>query len=354
MKFNILSRFIYVGLYAFLNIILAVLLLVTPGDAIRQALDNNQLYNVFVISGSYFMTLLLAFILYASRLYTDSVTLKAIPKTWIPVESGDVNKKVRKMVLASLNRSALIAWNSRPRTSQEQIKDSSELPNRASSDQHTNLDQSKKIRHVRINSEKSDNAFTTVPFYPVWGEIVHDGWSSPMSSDFPNLQYITVILELPLLIEAKAISLASKNKARSSISHSAYFRAVEILKRRAAMGLREYINHLCKLNVITTPNMVHEFISLYEYSRFSAKPLSEQEFTELMKHFRQILQSMQSLNFEVLNSDKDLADDYFEDDSDLELSLKSSKSQELTPMDSIRGNSDSESNGTINRVYSWC
>lgn len=353
MKLNILSRFIYVGLYAFLNIILAVLLLVTPGDAIRQALDNNQLYNVFVISGSYFMTLLLAIILYTSRLYIDSATLKAIPKTWIPVESGDVNKKVRKMVVASLDRSAVIAWNSRPRIPCERSAALSELPNRASSDQKLNPNRAS--RHNLTESKKSDYTVTNIPYYPVWGEIYHDGWSSPLSVDFPNLQYITVISELPLLIEAKAISLTSSNKKRSPSSISARFRAVEILKRRMAMGLREYINYLINLNVVTTPDTVHKFISLYEYSRFSTKPISEQEFRKLMNYFTKILRSMQPLDFDVLNSDKDSTEEYFGDDSDLELSSEVPRSPELASMDSNsnRSGSKSESNGTIRRGYSW-
>ncbi|RKF63502.1 putative sucrase ferredoxin domain-containing protein [Erysiphe neolycopersici] len=353
MKINILSRFIYVGLYAFLNIILAVLLLVTPGDAIRQALDNNQLYNVFVISGCYLLTLLLAIILYTSRLYIDSATLKAIPKTWIPVESGDVNKKVRKMVVASLDRSAVIAWNSRPRIPWEGNIALLEPPNRASSDQEINLNRT--LRHNQTDSKKSDYAVTNVPSYPVWGEISHYGWSSPLSVDFPNLQYITVISELPLLIEAKAISLSSSSKDRSPSSLSTHNRAVEVLKRSVAMGLREYINYLSSLNVVTTPDIVHEFILLYEYSRFSTKPISEQEFKKLMNCFTEILRSMQPLDSEVLNGDKDSTEEYFGDDSDLELSIEVPRSQELTPVDSNsnRSGSVSDSNGTIRRGNTW-
>src|ERR1700694_1834863 len=108
-------RIYYSTFFTFLSIILLALLLITPADAINQALNNNQLYNVFVIAGGYLLTLVLALIIYASRLYTNRTIIAGIPKAWIPVENGDVRKSVRKMIEESLSRSAVIAWNARPR-----------------------------------------------------------------------------------------------------------------------------------------------------------------------------------------------------------------------------------------------
>ncbi|POS87034.1 hypothetical protein EPUL_000639, partial [Erysiphe pulchra] len=257
------------------------------------------------------------------------------------------------MVVAGLDRSAVIAWNSRPRIPLERSVALSEPPNRASTDQQINLNRTS--LHNQTDCKKSDYAITNVSSYPVWGEILHDGWSSPLSVDFPNLQYITVISELPLLIEAKAISLTSPNKNRIPSSLSTHNRTMMILKRRVAMGLREYINYLSDLNVVTTPDTVHEFISLYEYSRFSTKPISEQEFRKLMNYFTEILRSMQPLDSEVLNSDKDSTEEYFGDDSDLELSSEFPRSQELISVDSNSNQSGSisGSNGTIRRGYTW-
>src|SRR5271155_5474790 len=100
---NLFSLF-YTSFFTILNIVLFALILITPADAIHQALNNNQLYNVFVIAGCYLLTVVLAILIYGSRLYTNRSVLAAIPKAWIPVEKGDVNEKVRRMIMESLSR----------------------------------------------------------------------------------------------------------------------------------------------------------------------------------------------------------------------------------------------------------
>lgn len=352
MNSNIFTRCIYIGCYCFLNLILTGLLLITPGDAIRQALDNNQLYNVFVISGGYFLTLLLAITLYASRYFAENAILKAIPKTWVPIEKGDVSMKVRKMILLNLDRSALIAWCSRPRLApipaktqpvpsirdhisilhQKSGKDTvkEDVPHRFSSC-------SKKSFQIPINSASC----------AVWGKITHDGWSSPMSPNFPHLEYITVIRELPYLIEAKVVSLASSGTKLDSKAPLSHVQALNILQRPAAMGLREYLAYLGNLDVITVHTEVDDFLLLYEYARFSERPLQEQEFNKLMKLFSDILQVIRVPSSDLFIYEKDFFEDY---NVDFKQVTTYRRSQSQTSMSSYNNSNQGGSDTTIQRI----
>ncbi|KFX95027.1 hypothetical protein O988_06012, partial [Pseudogymnoascus sp. VKM F-3808] len=111
-----LFRIFYTSLYSLLALILLGLLIIPPADAIRQALTNRQLYNVFVIAAVYFLTALLALLFYASRLYTTRTILASIPKPYLPLTPADLPPKVHTLIRDALRRSALVAWNARPHT----------------------------------------------------------------------------------------------------------------------------------------------------------------------------------------------------------------------------------------------
>ncbi|KAE8445196.1 hypothetical protein EG329_013693 [Mollisiaceae sp. DMI_Dod_QoI] len=312
-----LFRWWYGGIFSILSLILLVGLVITPGDAIRQALNNGQLYNVFVIAGCYFATVVIAFFLYFSRLYTNKSVLKAIPKNWIPIEKGEVDKKVRKMIVAQLNRSAAIAWDSRPRIPQEPPTVVSEPEAKDSLAFSIDGEPEKKEGHGLFHrthaAEKNEQVVTIPPPRPVWGDILHNGWSSPTSPDLPGLQYTTVILELPHLIEARAVSLAPVEPHTEPPLPD--IRAVEILQRPAAMGLREYIGQLSSIGVLKDPSAAAEFLDRYEYARFSSRPLTEQQFRDLMRHFAELLRNMDTLSPAILTSlDIEIAESDFDDD----------------------------------------
>jgi hypothetical protein len=350
MKLHMLFEIFYTALFLVLNICLVGLLLVTPGDAIRQALKNNQLYNVFVIGGCYCFTVAVAFIIYASRLYTNRTVLAAIPKTWIPVEKGDVNKKVRRMIVASLNRSAAIAWDSRPRIPAEPVTlvSEPEIRDQVAKPVEPKLEKKKggSREKARSQLEKDEQTVTIPPHVPVWGEIAHDGWSSPTSPDLPNLQYITVILELPHLIEARAVSFAPLDSESTSEPPMPDIRAVELLQRPAAMGLRDYINHLTSVGVITSPSIATEFLASYEYARFSARPLSETQFRDLMKQFAEVLRSMNPLTPAILASlDIDPPESDIDDDVSSTSTPTTARSRSLASSRSAASRDSSE--GTI-------
>jgi hypothetical protein len=353
-------RIYYSALFTFLSIVLLALLLITPADAISQALSNNQLYNVFVIAGGYLLTLLLALIIYTSRLYTNRAVIAGIPKTWIPIEKGDVRDSVRKMIMESLSRSAVIAWNARPRVldhATQAVQDAQAQVVNVNSFQVAgmNIKHHKSIHRKRVATEKDEQGITMPPHPPVWGEIAHDGWSSPSSPDLPNLQYITIILELPHLIEAKAVSLAPPDAASTTTPPMPDLRAVELLQRPAAMDLRDYISHLISLGILSPAIPVVDFLSAYETARFSSQPRTENEFRELMRLFADILRGMAPLNPTILDSldaiESDIDADASSTTTSEGLTVNShnrSRSRSRSPASSSR----SDSEGTIRTVPS--
>ncbi|KAJ5476386.1 hypothetical protein N7475_002115 [Penicillium sp. IBT 31633x] len=289
MAFRI-ERFLNTFGFFFFTIILFCLIVLTPADAIYQCYETNRLTNVFFIIGAYVITFIFAALIYATRIYTNRSTLSGIPKAWIPVEKEDVSKSVRRLVKEGLARSAIIAYQARPR---DTSTDGANLQN---------------YKPLLID-----------PAQPPWGHIEHPGWSSPASPDLPNLPYRTVIQELPSLIEAKAVSLAPADSlslgpldpfgppgdhTTQSLPDT---RVVEVLQRPASMGLREYIRHLTSLGVVYPPELGVDFLALYERARFSPHSLHEAEFRDLMHLFAEILRGMTSLAPPVLDEIRDSA-----------------------------------------------
>lgn len=350
---NLFKAF-YNSFYGLTCIVLFGLLLITPADTITQALSNNQLYNVFVIAGAFVLTLIVIILIITQRLYTNTSVLKAIPKTWIPVEKGDVNKKVRKMIVASLTRSAIIAWEARPHApapqqvpaiiSQSGTRDPIVEPNGPKLEGKEKENEGL-LRRARSQLER-DEQVVAVPYQPEWEEIMHNGWSSPSSPDLPNLQFSTVILELPHLIEARAVSLAPPDPESNTEPPLPDIRVVDVLQRPAAMGLREYIGYLTTVGVITTSPATLLFLASYEYARFSARPLRDDQFRDLMQQFADLLRSMNGLSQAVLtNLDIDPPESDIDEDGSTTSTPVTNRSRSLA---SVRtGSIHSGSEGTI-------
>ncbi|KAJ5871673.1 uncharacterized protein N7529_004026 [Penicillium soppii] len=275
--------------FSFFALILICLTLLTPADAIYQCYETNRLTNIFFIAGAYVVTFIIAALIYATRIYTNRNALTGIPKAWIPVEKEDVKKSVRRLVKEGLARSAVIAYQARPR------------------DVSTDEDNFQSYEQLLIDSER-----------PPWGHVEHPGWSSPASPDLPDLPYRTVIQELPSLIEAKAVSLAPADSLSPGLPDPFGLsglttqslpdtRVVEVLQRPASMGLREYIRHLTSLGAIYPPELGPDFLALYERARFSPRELHEAEFRDLMHLFAEILRGMTSLAPPVIDEIRDSA-----------------------------------------------
>lgn len=294
-------RIAYRALYLLLYIVLVALLLAVPADVIRQAVINNQTFNILVIAISYILTVLIVSFIYATRLYINRSVLASIPKPWIPVEKGDLKKQVRNMIAAGLSRSAAIAYAARPRVApvfpgQAPEGDREETQNGGSHKE-------KAVRPFKLKKTvtvEDEMGISLPPVKAVWGDIEHPGWVSPTSPDLPDLQYSSVISELPNLIEAKAISLTPPDPESKAEPPLLDPEAVSLLQRTEEMGLRDYLTHLMDLGVLETSTTTADFIAKYEHARFSTRPLSNMRFRELMHLFAGVLRNMKPLDPAVL------------------------------------------------------
>ncbi|KAL4908241.1 hypothetical protein BDW74DRAFT_98754 [Aspergillus multicolor] len=318
-KGSALFRFLNYTVFIFLSIILLCLIVLTPADAIYQCYVTHRLTNIFIITGGYVVTFLLAVLIYATRIYTNRSVLGGIPKAWIPIEKEDVGKSVRRLVVEGLGRSALIARGARPRSLRS-------TNGARSGNAHVDANTGAGAGEVGDGDGEEREGllrgfdYDLDPANPPWGVIEHRGWSAPDSSlsasapdqgasegdaPAPGLCYRTVIRELPHLIEAKAVSLAPpdpiftlapSNQMDPNADQEALripdTRIVAILRRSGTMSLRNYINHLISLSILHPPEIGLEFLSLYERARFSGKDLYEDEFRTLMGVFADVLRGM--------------------------------------------------------------
>lgn len=271
---------------AFTSVFLLLLahIALTPTDSIYQSYRDGRYFDIIIVAAVYILTGLLAILIYASRLYTNRSVLKDIPKTYIPVEAADLpRKRVRALIEESLARSAVIAYLAKPRS--YKIEDeSASITGRISA--LTNFD----LRHDRSKG-------------PTWGCVAHPGWTSPDSPDLPNLQYETVVKELPDLIEAKAVSLAPIDPMAPPSADGLPMpdeNVIEILRRPPGMGMRPYFGQLMSLGVIEDSALSRAFLTLYEQARFAADPMTERDFRSLMNMFAELLRGMSQLDSELL------------------------------------------------------
>ena len=113
---QLLFRLFYSTSYTVAFLVIIAYILLTPADTIYQAYKSGRYVDIFVIAGVYVLTALIAILIYASRLYTNRSVLQSIPKTYMPIEKDDLpGKAVRKMIADALARSAVIAYEARPR-----------------------------------------------------------------------------------------------------------------------------------------------------------------------------------------------------------------------------------------------
>lgn len=280
---HLLARIIYRSAYALLCIILVGLLLISPGDAIQRSLQNSQSYNVLILIICYVATVLIIAFVYAFRLYINKTALASIPKRWVPIERGDMKEAVYRMVTAGLNHSAAIAYLSRPRDL-ARSNDSFRPVGGYTPPQRLNMKTVETVGHdvgVKLPSQRA-----------LWGEIEQDGWASPNASDLPNLQYSTVLDEIPTLLEAKALTLAPPDPESTEDQPVIDPEAAEILQREPNMSLRQYLEHLADLGVLDMDSTASDFLDAYEYARFSKKLLSSDKFKTMMNLFAQVLRNM--------------------------------------------------------------
>lgn len=287
-------RIWYSSTYTFIFICTVILLATTPGDLIYQAIRDNQLHQVFVVGGVTLLTAILVVLVYSTRIYTNRSVLAAIPKSYLPIDDGEVGSSVRKLIVREWYRSAIIAWDARPR----------DLTNEVSEDTQPATAERTHEKARRRSQIDGATIITVAPNQPPWGSIAHNGWSSPSSTDLPGLQYWSVLLELPNLIEAKAVSLAppdpafepSPSQQMGGLAPIPDERVVVLLRRPPGTGLREYLTRLSTLQLIEPPSLGAKFLKQYEFARFSTSSLSERQFRDLMSCFGELLAGMNKLD----------------------------------------------------------
>ncbi|EGO56691.1 hypothetical protein NEUTE1DRAFT_123175 [Neurospora tetrasperma FGSC 2508] len=375
-----IAHYLYKLVYYFIYLVLLAFLIVSPIDLIRQAIITKQNYSILLVALCYLVAILIIVFIYATRLYYNKAVLDSIPKSWVPIEKGDVPRDVRQLIVAGLSRSAAIAYEARPRlplpptsaapgsgptsvpatanvphpTSQRQevernndegqdeepqqehsgrIATAAKEASKEATDRFAGRQSRWKPKVRRglsagtIEGRESEHDSTTT--HPsghdeptcinigalhggahIWGEIEHPGWGPPTSPDLANVQYDTVIRELPNLIEAKAITLAPPDRACEGEAEGEAGRmdpplldpdAVELLQRHESMGLREYLTSLTELGVVAPSEALSEFIKLYQRARYSTRPLSLDEFRRLMHVFAEVLKDMRPLDPMVLD-----------------------------------------------------
>ncbi|KAK8038507.1 sucrase ferredoxin domain-containing protein [Apiospora rasikravindrae] len=322
-KLHTAFRIFYNSLYFLFQLVLLALLLAVPGDIIRQAyLYTFQYANIIIISGVYLLSVIIVLFVYFLRLYITRTVLAGIPRSTTPIGKGDVKKQVRQMIAKDLGRSAAIAWEARPKVTGPNAnprtlgivpEEDNEYEQQSNEKAEGDFGGQKLRRSTftwatlkKSPTVESKMGIALPPTKPVWGEIEHNGWGSPNSPDLPNLQYSTVLSELPNLIEAKAVSQAPVDRNASPEQPAFDPEAVSMLQRAVHMGLRDYVLHLTSLGVIPSTQTVSDFLDAYERGRFSPKPMSNAAFRNLMHLFAEVLRNMQPLDPSTLNVMNDL------------------------------------------------
>jgi len=299
-------RIWYSSSFIVLFAITFLITLIAPGDLIYQSIKHDIVRNVFTIGATYLITIILSVFIWASRIYTNRAVLREIPKAYIPIDDGEVPHKVHRMIVKQWERSAIVAWDSKPRDIRDEIKSQDEAARG-----HTNEQHHPHPPHLHKHRKRPRVFIPPHTALAAWGEIAHPGWSSPASEDLPNLHYSDVIVELPNLIEAKAVSLAPPDPAFVSgdglavNDNSAAIpdaRIVALLQRPVNMGLRDYLAHLSSFGVINPPDLAPAFLAQYEYARFSAAPLTESQFRDLMASFASLLGGMTALDLDLIDA----------------------------------------------------
>ena len=283
-------RIFYSTTYTLLYSLTLLLLAITPASVIWSAIEASAYQYIFMIGGIYILVALFAIFIYSSRLYTNRTVLAGVGKAYIPIEDGEVGKNVRGMIVGQLERSAIVAWESRPRDLEGEIMQAERsglLPEDTLSVDH--------------NDYMVGRIIAVDPAAPPWGRVEHRGWTSPSHRDEnqnPNVECGNVIAELPNLIEARAVRLAPADTRMTGMGGQAVADpvVVEMLRRQATMGMRDYLTQLSYLGLINPPDVGHRFLKQYEQARFCGRPTTESEFKDLMSTFSELISDMTELN----------------------------------------------------------
>jgi len=213
----------------------------------------------------------------------------------VPIEAADLPRKVRRLIVRQLRRSNLVAWESRPRDLSLELRAAEAVAD----GEHAEGQRRGAQRRFHRGSVDTHNAHELIPAaiaLKAWGDIQHPGWAALQSSqDERAVEYWSVIVELPNLLEAKAVSLAPvipSPQEGDEGDAGPDARWLALLRRPDGVGLREYVTNLIALGVFTQPAVGERFVKEYEYARFSTMPLTVKQFEQLMALFASLLSGL--------------------------------------------------------------
>lgn len=282
---QVVFRIFYSTSFTIVFLLLVCFICVTPADAIYESYKRRRTLDIFLMTGDYVVTALIAILIYASRLYTNRSVLKDIPKSFMPIEKEELpERRVHKLIQECLAKSAVIAYQARPRSQR--------------------IERDTQVATARVLAMCQSRECTDPHIEERWGKIDHPGWSSPAARETPNLEYATVVDELTDLIEAKAVSLAPVDPLAEPGPDGMPLpdpRVIDELSRDEAMGMRSYLRHLIEIGVVPDNSLSVAFLSTYERARFSSEPMSEQDFQTLMRMFAELLRSMTPVELDLLD-----------------------------------------------------
>ncbi|RMZ82478.1 hypothetical protein DV737_g1961, partial [Chaetothyriales sp. CBS 132003] len=269
-------------------------------DTLYLSYKRHRLIDIFIITGAYVLTGLIAIFLYSSRLYTNRSVLRDIPKTFLPIDKDDLpNRRVWVLIQDRLARAAVAAYHATPRARRIEV----EHPIAGErillvTKQHQAYDHPEQSRLTDDEKKLLE---------PKWGKVQHPGWRSPAATDMPGLEYIDVVNQLADLVEANAVSLSSLAEddapaaARATLANDDEEKdkkkkgVIDLVTRPEHLGMRQYLVWLIRLGVVPDNTATESFIRAYERARFAAQPLSTSEFDDLMRCFAELLRSMKPL-----------------------------------------------------------
>jgi hypothetical protein len=272
------------------------LTLISPGDIIYQQIRASKIRDIFSVAGVYLVTALIGLFIWAARIYANRVALKDIPKKHVLIEKNEVPRKVRKLIEKRWRWTEFVAWDGRPRYVGDEVDEVGEHRGRRGLFHHHHH---RHEHHHHLHHGKHGKNSTIIPLHTAmqaWGIIAHPGWSPPGDSETTEgqgVQYATVIIELPNLLEAKAVALAPPIPTTFEDEEALPDpRVVTLLQRPAGVSLRKYVAYLESVGVLFPTGQVQEFVHQYEDARFSTQPIPTTQFNALMKTFSSVLALM--------------------------------------------------------------
>jgi hypothetical protein len=319
-----------------LFLVTVALTLISPFDLVYQTVHGaaGPKANVISVAATYLGTFLACCFLWAARLYTNRAALAAIPKSYLPVTAADLPAKVRRLVVRNARRSALIAWDSRPRdVARELAPPPPDGPEPASSSSAAAPHHHYHLPHLHLHLHRRHGGgagiIPAAAACRAWGPLAHAGWAPPRGGGggggapsptaptaaaaspraaAPAVRYANVVAELPHLLEAKAVSLAPpRPRARAPTAAAAApagsegagegegeepepdAALVALLRRPDRAGLRAYVAHLDALGLVPPGAPAAAFVRRYEDARFAGRAVTAREFGLLMEGFAALL-----------------------------------------------------------------